>query len=151
MASLITTIDPLDKINSANDSGVISSVSQFGRAMDSYGANHNNFYINAADTNAALTTLNTQGETKITSYTPPTGYTVAYIFTPAACTSGTTCIGYAFYTTALKAKKNINGTPPSNGPFYQYANGRGCYIASVITQAQLNALGASSTGAGACP
>ena len=155
---LVTTIDPLDKINSANDAGIVRSVAQFGKSMDSYGASHNNYYLNAANTNAALTALQAAGETKITSYTPPSG-TVTYLFTPAACTSGSTCTGFAFFTGAageaagvtLKSKKNTSGTTSSAAPFYQYVNGKGCFVTTVITQAQLTTLGAASSGAGACP
>ena len=144
---LFTTIDPLDKINTANDSGVVQSIAQFGKANDAYAASKNNMFPGGATVNAALTVLQAAGESKVTSYTPPPGYTVIYLDSPDACTSGTTCTGYSFQVTDLKSKK-YTATPA-----YQVINGKGCLVAaaSVITQAQLDALAGASSGAGACP
>lgn len=137
-AVLITTIDPLDKINSANDSGVISAVAQFGKANDAYAATHNNTYVGGATVNAALTDLLAAGESKIGTYTPPATYTVNYVTTAACTTAAANCVNYAFWVTALKAKK-YGG--PATGQEYVYANGRGCFMAN----------GTAITAATVCP
>ncbi len=146
-AVLITTIDPLDKINAANDAGVTSTLAQIGRAEDGYAANKNNFYAGGANVDALLTTLNTAGETKISSYAPPTGYAanLTFLDSPDACTSGSTCTGYAIIQQGLKSKKYVAT------PVYQVVNGKGCFVAVAITQAQLDALAGAVSGAGACP
>ena len=135
---LVTTIDPLDKINAANDSGVVRALAQFGRANDSYAATHNNTYVGGATVTAALTDLQTAGETKIGAYTAPTGYTVNYVTTAACTTAGANCNNYAFWVTALKSKK-YGG--PTTGQVYVWANGQGC------TKANGTAITATTT----CP
>lgn len=155
---LIVLINPADKVNSANDAGSISTAIQFGRAMDAYAASHNNFYVTGTvtvtDINTALGVLSTAGESKISSYTPVTGYVWNYLTSPTSpCTSGSTCTGYAIIITNLKSLKNTGGTPPAAGPIHQIVNGKSCYVATAITQAQLNTLAGSSgdgTG-GSCP
>ncbi len=137
-AVLITTIDPLDKINAANDSGVVTSLAQFGKANDTYAATHNNTYVGGTTVNAALTDLQTAGESKIGSYTAPTGYTVSYATTASCTTAGANCNNYAFWVTALKSKK-YGG--PTSGQIYVYANGQGCFKAN----------GTSITAATTCP
>lgn len=147
-AVLITVIDPLDKIKSANDAGVISAVAQFGKAEDSYAATHNNLYAGqqAGAFSGATSTLNdlfTAGEIKSNAYTPPSGYAISQLLTTGCTTGGpTTCANYVFYTSAvspsttgLLSKKNVSGTPPSGGPFYMWANGKGCYVAAAPTVA----------------
>lgn len=144
---LITVIDPLDKIDSANDAGVISSVAQFGKAEDGYAAGHNNFYTGGTTINAALGILKTAGESKNSTYSPPSGYAVTALESGTAtpCVAGTSCTDFAFYIT-LKSKKYTSASTP----IYQYVNGKGCTVGTAITQAQLDALDGASTGAGAC-
>ena len=152
-AVLIAVVDPVDKINSANDAGVISSVSQFGKANDAYAATHNNGYVGPAAAagaltlGGALTALNSSGESKISSYTPPTGYTVTYLFAPSAtCTIGANdCTGYAFIASGLKSKKN------TAAPVFQVVNGKSCFVTAgtTVTQAQLNT--SPTNPVNACP
>lgn len=144
-AVLITVIDPLDKINSANDAGVISTLTQIGKGEDSYAANHSSFYTGGGTVNAALGVLNTGGESKISTYTSPSGYTITALESPAACAAGSTCTDYAVIVSNLKAKKY------TVTPVYQVVNGKGCLVAVAITQGQLDALNGSGSGAGACP
>ena len=144
---LLTVIDPVDKISSANDTGVISNMAQFGKANDAYGANNNNFYAGGTTIALALGVLKTAGESKVSTYTPPSGYVVSALTSPTGCTAGTTCTDYAFYVTGLKSKKYATTTT------YQVVNGKGCAVAaaSVVTQLNLDALDGSSSGTGACP
>lgn len=148
-AVLITTIDPLDKINSANDSGYVSSLAQLGRAEDTYAASHNNLYSPAANFAAAITALNTAGETKISAYTQPTGYTApTFLTSPLGCDNlavATNCIGYAFISGTLKSKKN------TALPIYQITNGKGCYVAAAVTQGQLDTASGGGAQTGMCP
>ncbi len=125
---LVVVIDPLDKIRSANDSGVISTITQIGKANDSYGANHNNSYVGGTFANS-VTDLNSSGETKYTALTAPTGYTYTYLPNPAACTTAAgTCTAYVYYTNLLS--KRYTSTP-----YYVYANGKGCFNAAAPTLA----------------
>lgn len=137
-AVLIVLLDPVDKINAANDTGVVSAVAQFGRANDSYAVTHSNTYVGGASVNSALADLQTAGESKFSSYTAPSGYTVNYVTTAACTTAGANCVNYAFWVTALKSKANGG---PTTGKIYVFANGKGCFVAN----------GTSITAAYACP
>lgn len=146
-AVLITTIDPLDKISSANDSGVISTIAQLGKGNDSFAANNNNNYVRGGATNdfaGAITDLNAAGESKFTTLTAPSGYTYFYLPTPNNCTvpSGATpCTANVFYVNLL-SKKYIGGNTGTNKSYYMYANGKGC---TLLNQA------AAPTLASTCP
>ncbi len=150
-AVLITIIDPLDKINSANDSGVVSTLTQVGRSLDNYAAVNSNSFP-SGNLNAMLSVLSSNGESRITSYTAPNGYSVSYLVAPnGSCTTAARdCAGYAITATGFKSKRNLSGTSADAAPSYQIVNGRGCFTTTVITQTELNALGSSSTGTGAC-
>ncbi len=132
-AILITLIDPVDKINAANDAGVISDMAQFGRANDGYSATHENKFVGGATVNDALADLQAAGESKISSYTPPAGYTVNYIATPGCTTAAGDCTNYVFWISGLMSK-NYGG--PVNGEIYAWANGGGCFLpfGTVITE-----------------
>lgn len=140
---LITTIDPIDKINSANDAAVIRAIAQFGKANDTYAATHNNTYVTNGTVNVALADLNTAGESRISSYTPPTGYTVSYTSwtsgnATGCTTAGLNCVKYVFWTsTNLKSKKNTTGagTGGNPGPGYMWYNGQGCYVSQAMLTA----------------
>ena len=123
---LVVVIDPLDKIRSANDSGVVSTITQVGRANDSYGTNHNNTYVGGTFAQS-VTDLNTAGETKFTTIPAPTGYIFTYLPNPAACTTAlSTCTAYVYYTNLLSKKY-------ATTPYYVYANGKGCFNAAAPT------------------
>lgn len=125
---LVVVIDPLDKIRSANDSGVVSTITQIGRANDSYGTNHNNTYVGGTFAQS-VTDLNTAGETKFSTLPAPTGYTFTYLPNPAACTTAaSTCTAYVYYTNLLSKRY-------ATTPYYVYANGKGCYNAAAPTLA----------------
>ncbi len=81
-AGILVAIDPIDKINQANDSKVQNDVSAMGRAAEAYATTHNGFYP------FAVGNLTSSGELKRIP-APPTGYTpTAYGFAvPPACTA----------------------------------------------------------------
>jgi type IV pilus assembly protein PilA len=118
-AVLITTIDPVDKISAANDAGVISTVTQLGKANDTYAAQNGNNYPNATTFAAIVASLSTQGETKIGAISAPVNYTYNY--------SGSTS-NYAFWVN-LKSKKYTSAPTP----WFIYANGKGCTAGSAPT------------------
>ena len=127
-AVLITTIDPLDKINAANDAGAISTISQLGKANDTYASSNSNLYPIATTFAGVVTALNTAGEVKYSSVAQPSGYSAYVYFAPAGCVAGSqvSCTTYVFYT-QVKSKKY------TATPFYMYANGKGCVQASAPT------------------
>lgn len=137
---LLFTINPLDKINSANDASAISFVTQIGQAEDAYAANHNNTYAGESGSFEGPTTpntlndLETNGEVK--SDTPPSNVTVTQVLTSGCSSSAnpvvTPCASYVFYV-ALQADAHKNGTPPTGGPYFMYANGKGCYTSTAPT------------------
>lgn len=146
---LISLIDPLDKIAASNDSGVISIISQTGRGDDAYAATHSSLYVgpgaqttNPAMFNNAITDLNTAGEFKPPSITPPSGYTY-YFLPPAGCTvsGGASCTTYVFYV-QVKSKKYTSGNTGGNLSYYVAANGKRCVL---LNQA------AAPTSATNCP
>jgi len=151
-AVLITTIDPLDKVNLSNDTGLISTITQLGKASDAYAAQHSNGYSSGMGTfpssvctggaaTAALATntfagsvydLCAAGETKLSSITAPSAvYTLYYFTTPTGCTdNANNCTGYAFAVGPLQSKKYAT-------KYFMYSNGKSCTIASAPTQASI--------------
>jgi prepilin-type N-terminal cleavage/methylation domain-containing protein len=122
---LMTVIDPIDKIRLTNDTGVISTISQLGRASDAYGAGHSNSYVGGTFANA-VDDLNTAGEIKYTSTTlkAPAGYAFNYLTTPAGCsTAASSCTGYVYYVELFSKKYKA-----ANAHYYYiYATGKGCF------------------------
>lgn len=129
-AGILVAIDPVDKINSANDSKVQNDISGAGRAAEAYATTHNGFYP------AALTDLTDSGELKRVPASPYTGagfpYTVQnYINTPpvvGVCTAGTDCTGILI-AGQLKSKKFTGIT------FWQYdsTTGKSCAAEAATT------------------
>lgn len=117
-AGILVAIDPVDKINSANDSKVQNDISGAGRASEAYATSNNGFY--PADT-AALVSA---GELK-RDIAPPTGYTYSVATTPVSCTSGTTCTRLIIGG-SLKSKKH----PAASFWNYDTQTGKSCVAAS---------------------
>jgi len=96
MASVVLVgIDPLDKINAANDSKVQRDINAIANAMESYAATHDGTY--AANQSPTLTN---SGDLKVV-INPPTGYNP---YTVSGGVSGTV-------TGQLKSKKYTVGPP----------------------------------------
>lgn len=63
---VLVAIDPFEQLAKARDSGMKSSVSSIGKAMEAYGITRNSIYMNPVSGNATfLTDLQTAGEIKI--------------------------------------------------------------------------------------
>ena len=120
-AGILVAIDPVDKINQANDAKVQNDVSNVGKAGERYTILHGGFYP------AALTDLTAAGELKRIP-TAPTGYTYTFTALPAACTAGTTCTSITM-TSPLKSK-NFTAAP-----FWRYesSSGKSCAVLTAAT------------------
>lgn len=156
---LITVIDPLDKIRSGNDAGLISTVTQLGKANDAYAAGHANAYSSGQGTfpasvctgggaTAAVATnsfagavydLCASGESKQSSVTVPSSvYTFYYFVSPTGCTdNANNCTGNLFAVGPLQSKKYASKR------YFMWTNGYGCFINSAPTQASIGTSGAS--------
>lgn len=94
---VLVGIDPVDKINAANDTKIQRDINALANAIESYAATNGGSYF--GPTGAALTQadLVTTGNLKL-ALTPPTGYTCAnYSITSTATTAQASCV--------LKSKK----------------------------------------------
>lgn len=127
-AGVWVALDPLDKINAANDAKVQSDMGILGQAQETYATTHNGYYARSqAD-------LVDNGDLKAV-IAPPAGYNIpagnVYFFTlPASCTiSGTSDCTSVVICSELKSKKN---TPPPPYSGYRYlwmyssVSGRAC-------------------------
>lgn len=121
-AGILVAIDPIDKINAANDAKVQNDVSGAGRATEAYATTHSGFYP------AALGDLVTSGDLKRVPVAPGGYGAYAIVNVPAACTAGTTCTGINV-TSQLKSKR-FTATP-----FWRYESGTGksCDVATAAT------------------
>jgi len=111
-AGILVAIDPVDKINQANDAKVQNDVSGMGRAAEAYAVTHNGFYPKESND------LLDAGELRRVP-AAPSGYN-AYVFTslPSPCTAGTTC-EFVTITSQLKSKR-FTATP-----FWRYESSTG--------------------------
>lgn len=129
-AGLLVAIDPVDKINAANDSRVQRDIASLASAAESFAVVNNGFYP------AALAELRTAGEIRNIP-TPPGGYGTAYAFagttsSGGACTSGVDCTQVVI-TGTLKSKKFTGLTPARNFHRYESATGKSCQVATATT------------------
>lgn len=67
-AGVFVAIDPVDKINAANDAKVQNDIGQIAQAMEAYAVSNNGNYA------TSLTVLTASGDLKVAPV-PPTGYT----------------------------------------------------------------------------
>jgi len=120
-AGILVAIDPVDKINQANDAKVQNDISGAGRATEAYVITHNGFYP------AGLADLVSSGELK-RAPVAPTGYVYTFTSLPVACIAGTTCTSITL-TSPLKSK-NFTTTP-----FWRYesSSGKSCAVLTAAT------------------
>jgi prepilin-type N-terminal cleavage/methylation domain-containing protein len=122
-AGVLVAIDPVDKINAANDAKVQSDIGVQASASEAYAAAHSGFYpASAAD-------LSTAGELKTTPVAP-TGYTYTFVSAPASCTAGTTCTSVVI-TSTLKSKKYTGVSTPFQR--YESSTGKTCQVLTATT------------------
>lgn len=119
-AGILVVIDPVDKVNSANDSKVQNDVSAMGRSSEAYAAFHNGFYP------ATLIDLETAGELKKVPVAPGGYSAYAVVNTPAGCTAGKTCTGIVIWG-QLKSKKYTSVLRSTWQ--YESTTGKSCAIA----------------------
>lgn len=117
-AGLLVLLDPIDKINSANDSKVQSDISSIGRAADAYATSHDGNYPDS------LATLQTSGEIKRTP-TAPTGYTYTFTPSPGGCSAACTSI---VMSGTLKSKKYTLQTPTKILWKFDSITGKNCAV-----------------------
>ncbi len=122
-AGILVAIDPIDKINQANDSKVQNDVSAMGRAAEAYATTHNGFYP------ATMADLVTAGELKRVPV-PPTGYDAyrysAFNATGGACIAGVSCT-YLTIEAELKSKRFTSVSSPRYW-LYNSTNGKSCDV-----------------------
>lgn len=124
-AGVLIAVDPVDRINSANDSRVQSDVGVIGRAAEAYAATNNGFYpgANAIGVGGDLVS---NGDLK-SAPTAPSGYTYTVVNVPPGCTAGSTCTAIYIFGGELKSKKFGAGTP-----YWRYGSndGKSCKVTS---------------------
>lgn len=131
-AGVLIAIDPVDKINSANDSKVQTDISALANAAEAYAVAHNGYYAKG-DIAVANVTLQDQGEIKTPILPPNANYVYTYnsisAVPPAnnsdfdnSCT--TLCTGVVL-SSVLKSKK-------FSGKYQRYesATGKTCQVAA---------------------
>ncbi|MBI2613170.1 MAG: type II secretion system protein [Candidatus Levybacteria bacterium] len=125
-AGILVAIDPIDKINQANDAKVQNDVSGAGRASEAYATVHNGFYP------ATLQDLVDAGELKRLPQAP-SGYDAYSVVnmtgTPpvnaGSCTAGSECTGI-IVSGRLKSKKYA--VPDTTYWQYQSPSGKSCAV-----------------------
>ncbi len=126
-AGVLVAIDPVDKINAANDSNVQTDIATIANAAAAYAVSHNGFYADGPLAEA-MVTLVAQGELKL-AIAARTGYTYTYSSLPDdACTAGVTCTN-VIVTSTLRAKK-YTATPFQR---YESSTGKTCQVATAAT------------------
>lgn len=132
-AGILVAIDPVDKINAANDAQVQNDISAMGRASEAYATVHNGFYP------FAVGELDNAGELKRIP-TAPSGYNVYNEAVPAGCVvgGGANCTEIVIYG-QLKSKKYTTGAAATPRWRFESATGKSCPIATA-SQATLGAV-----------
>lgn len=115
-AGMLVAIDPIDKINTANDAKVQNDVGGIGRAAEAYAVTHGGFYPKIIDD------LQTSGELKRVPV-PPTGRSYVLLAVKGDCIAGSSCTSLAIYS-YLKSKKHT-ATPLW---LYESSSGKSCAI-----------------------
>lgn len=124
-AGVLVAIDPVDKINSANDAKVQNGVGSIASASEAYAAAHNGSY------QATAAELVTYGELKVLPAEP--GGT-AYIYaattsTGTACTTPLENCAIFTVTGTIKSKKYTGQATPKTRQAYTSNTGKSCQIA----------------------
>lgn len=146
-AGVLIAIDPVDKVNSANDSKAQTDVATVANAAEAYAVSNNNYYPGNSIEAAAASTyigavageLVAAGELKIAPVAPAGYIYYFYASTGAAPTDATTCIGGRAGSTAtckavvvmatLKSKK-YTGRGIQR---YESYTGKTCQVAAAAT------------------
>lgn len=123
-AATLLALDPVDRINAANDSRVQRDIASMASASESYAATHDGYF------SPSTATLVTTGDMR-SNPIPPGGYS-AYVFTssPAACTTACTSV---IITGQLKSKKYVNASPSKPVYRYESTTGKSCQVATAAT------------------
>lgn len=147
-AGVLIAIDPVDKINSANDAKAQTDVATLANAAEAYAVSNNNFYPGDSITAAAASTyagttveLVAAGELKIAPAPPTAAYT--YTIWSAVVTvtpiSTTTCIagrgGSIATCKAVVITSTLNSKKYTGKGFQRYesSTGKTCQVASATT------------------
>lgn len=110
-AAVLVAIDPIDKINAANDSRSQADIGQVASAVTAYATSNNGSYPAAADWGALGTALTTAGElTKMP--VAPGGYTY---------TASSQAAGPVVLSATLKSKKYAQASPTPL-PFWNWCS-----------------------------
>lgn len=116
---IIVAIDPVDRINAANDARARNDVGVTARAAEAYAVSKSGFYP------ATIDELKNNGDLKSNPQSnAPTGYTYSMTSSPTSCTGGTTCISTVIISN-LKAKKETSTCSGTNNPFLRYESSTG--------------------------
>ena len=118
-AVVLTAIDPVDKVNSANDAKVNRDIASISSAAEAYAASNNGAFPTAAE-------LVSSGEMRSVPQ-PPSGYNCAanYGYTV------TTTAGVSNFTLVCQQKaKKVSTTPYRR---YESATGKTCNVATATT------------------
>lgn len=106
-ALVLVGIDPLDKINAANDSKVQRDINALANAVEAYAVANNGSYLSPSGLAIKQADLVNAGELKL-ALKPPTGYICSspddYNLTSTATTAQAAC--------PLKSKKYTNAATP---------------------------------------
>lgn len=126
-AGILVALDPIDKINAANDAKVQNDVSNMGKAAEAFAtSNGGGFPFSTTD-------LTNYGELKRVP-SAPTGYS-AYVFTalPNPCTAAAKDCTSVTITSQLKSKKY--SATGANTPFWRYesSSGKSCAVLTAAT------------------
>lgn len=119
-AGTLVAIDPVDKVNSANDSRVQNDVGILGRASESYAASHNGIYP------FSTANLLSSGEVKIIP-TAPSGYAAYGFAVPSGCTAELNAACTSVIVTGTLKSKKYTATPKQQ---YETSTGKVCQIAA---------------------
>ena len=117
--AVLVGINPVDKINAANDSTVQTAISQIANAVESNAVSNSGLYATATDWTTLQTALTTSGDLK-QAIALPTGYTI---------TASSTGAGPA------KVGVNLKSIKYSATPFWVWCNtsGKAGPVAAVTT------------------
>ena len=118
-AGVVAAINPLERINQANDSNAMGVIGTMANATEAYAVTNKGSYPVAADAATLQTTLMTNGDLK-TAVSVPAGYTL---------TGSSTAIGPA------KISISIKSTKYTATPFYAWcsSSGKTGYVALATT------------------
>jgi prepilin-type N-terminal cleavage/methylation domain-containing protein len=117
-AATLLAIDPVDRLNAANDSSVQRGITSEALAIESYAAAHEGIYPPDEDT------IVTSGDLKgLPKY--PTNYTVTFSALPGGCT---TACSQVTITGSLKSKKYTQATPSKLFFKFDSATGKSCPV-----------------------